>query len=138
MEMMQKTSAIRLVFVVMTACLVVMAPTSAQQIGLERKVLLRRDLPIPGYEVIQVVATIAVGGREGKHTHAGTLVGYVLQGELTLEMQGQPTKILKTGESALIEAGQVHEGINRGKVPMKALVTFIIEKGKPLTTPVVL
>ncbi len=84
------------------------------------------------------MATIAVGGREGKHTHAGTLVGYVLQGELTLELDGQPTRVVKAGESAYIEAGRIHEGINRGRVPMKALVTFIIEKGKPLTTPVVL
>jgi len=136
--MMQQTSTIRSISAVITACLITVGPSSAQQIGLERAVLLQRDLPIPGYEVIQVLATIAVGGREGKHTHAGTMVGYVLQGELTLEMQGQPTKILKTGDSALIEPGLVHEGINRGTVPMKALVTFIIEKGKPLTTPVVL
>ena len=136
--MTQQISTIRAIAVVLAACLSVVAPSSAQQTGLERTVLLQRDLPISGYEVIQVLATIAVGGREGRHSHAGTLVGYVLQGELTLETEGQPTKILKVGDSALIEPGRVHEGINKGSVPMKALVTFVIKKGKPLTTPVVL
>ena len=136
--MTQQISTIRAIAAVLAACLIVVAPSSAQQLGLERTVLLQRDLPIPGYEVIQVLATIAVGGREGRHSHAGTLVGYILQGELTLETEGQPTKILKVGDSALIEPGRVHEGINKGSVPMKALVTFVIKKGKPLTTPVVL
>ncbi len=133
-----QTSAIRIVAAVMAACLIAIAPSSAQQIGVKRSVLLQRDLPIPGYEVILVKATIAVGGREGKHTHAGTLVGYVLEGELTLEVEGQPTKVIKAGESILVEPGRVHEGINKGSVPTTALVTFIAEKGKPLTTPVVL
>jgi quercetin dioxygenase-like cupin family protein len=133
-----RTPAIRTMAAVMAACLIAIAPSSAQQIGLKRAVLLQRDLPIPGYEVIVVKATIAVGGREGRHTHAGTLVAYVLEGELTLEVDGQPTRVIKTGESALIEPGRVHEGINKGSVPMIALATFIAEKGKPLTTPVVL
>jgi quercetin dioxygenase-like cupin family protein len=133
-----QTSVIRTVAAVMAVCLIAIASSSAQQIGLKRSVLLQRDLPIPGYEVILVKATIAVGGREGKHTHAGTLVGYVLEGELTLEVAGQPTKVLKAGESALVEPGRVHEGINKGSVPVTVLVTFIAEKGKPLTTPVVL
>ena len=134
--MTRQTCGIHAITALIAVCLIAVAPSSAQQIGLERKILQQRDLPIPGYEVIQVVATIAAGGREGKHTHAGTLVGYVLQGELTLEIEGQPTKVLNTGESVIIEPGRVHEGINKGNVPMKALVTFIIEKGKPLTTPV--
>jgi hypothetical protein len=29
----------------------------------------------------------------------------------------------------------VHEGINKGGVPIKALATFIVEKGKPFATP---
>jgi quercetin dioxygenase-like cupin family protein len=79
--------------------------------------------------------SIAVGGREGRHWHAGTLVARVLEGELTLELEGQPTKIVKASETVLIEPRQVHEGINKGDVPIRGLVTFIVEKGKPLSTP---
>jgi hypothetical protein len=32
--------------------------------------------------------------------------------------------------------GQVHEGINQGKTPVRIVVTLVAEKGKPLTTQV--
>jgi quercetin dioxygenase-like cupin family protein len=112
------------------------ASSSHAQTGIARTILLQQDLNIPGYETLLVDVTIAVGGREGRHTHAGTLVGRVLEGELTLEQEGLPTRTYKAGESVLIKPGQIHEGINRGKTPIKALVTFIVEKGKPLTTQV--
>ena len=106
------------------------------QTGVERKVLLQQDLTVPGYEAVLVGVTLAVGAREGKHTHAGTLVGQVQEGELTLEQQGLPTRTFKAGESFAVRPGQVHEGMNNGKTPIKILVTVVGEKGKPLTTQV--
>ena len=50
------------------------------QTGLERKVLLQQDLNIPGYETLLVEVTLAPGGREGRHTHPGTLVIYIVEG----------------------------------------------------------
>lgn len=109
--------------------------TSEAQIGLERTILLRQDLHIPGYEVLLVAVTLAPGGSEGRHTHFGELIGYILEGELTLEQDGVPTRTYKAGESGVIDAGRIHEGFNRGNVPVKVLATFVVEKGKPLTTP---
>ena len=106
------------------------------QVGLERKIVLQQDAAIPGYDTVLAEVSLAVGGREGRHWHSGTLVGYIVEGELTLELEGQPTKIVKAGQAVLIEPRQVHEGFNKGSVPIKALVTFIVEKGKPLTTAV--
>jgi quercetin dioxygenase-like cupin family protein len=103
--------------------------------GPSRKILIQRDLDIPGYEMIVNEASIPVGGREGKHRHPGAFVGYLLEGEMTLETEGQPSTTLKAGDSAFVPAGQVHEGINTGKVPIRALVTFIVRKGATLTTP---
>jgi len=121
---------------VMAILAVTVMVSGKAQTGIQREVLIKQDLPIPGYQTLLVAVTIAAGGREGRHSHPGTLVGHVLEGELTLELEGQPTKTVKAGESVLIEPGQVHEGINRGSVPVKALATFIVEKDKPLTTPV--
>ena len=101
----------------------------------QRKVLLQQDFQMPGYQVLLVEATIPVGGREGKHTHPGTMVGYLLEGAMDLEIEGKPTQTLKAGDSVMVESSKLHEGINRGRVPTKALVTFIVEKGKPLSTP---
>ena len=124
------------VFVCAAGIAIGMTTPAEAQTGVERKVLLQRDLAIPGYETVLVAVTIAAGGREGRHTHSGTLVGQVLEGELTLEQEGRPPTTYKAGDSLSVEPGQIHEGMNLGKTPVKALVTFIVEKGKPLTTQV--
>ena len=106
------------------------------QAGVERKVLLQEDLAVPGYQITLIGVTIAGGAREGQHTHPGTLVGQVQEGELMLEKQGLPTQTYKAGESFSVKPGQIHEGMNHGKTPTKILVTLVAEKGKPLTTQV--
>jgi quercetin dioxygenase-like cupin family protein len=117
--------------------LVLPPPALAQQPTVERKVLVQEDLTTnPGYQVVLVAVTIPVGGREGRHMHPGTLVGQVLEGVLTLEQEGRPTVTYKAGESILVEPGRAHEGINKGSVPIRIVATFIVEKGKPLTTQV--
>jgi len=132
---MQRISLKQVVVAGFATVLFAGAPSAQSQTGLERKILLQQDLTIPGYETLLVEVTMAAGGREGRHSHSGTLVGHILEGELTLEVEGQAPRTVKAGDSMLIEPGQVHEGFNRGSVPVKALVTFIVEKGKPLTTP---
>jgi quercetin dioxygenase-like cupin family protein len=118
------------------ASLLAVVCLAAAQVGVERNVQLRQDLDIPGYETIVAEVTIAPGGREGRHSHPATLVGRVLEGELTLELEGEPAKTLKAGETAIVKPNQVHEGINKGKVPVKLIAVFIAQKGKALTTPV--
>ena len=121
---------------VLAAGFIVSLPAPAHaQVGLERKIVLQQDATIPGYETIVAEVSIAVGGREGRHSHPGVLIGYLLEGELTIELDGRPPRVVKPGEAVLVEAGLVHEGINKGAVPIKAVVTFVIEKGKPLSTP---
>ena len=112
------------------------APLVNAQAGVERKVLLQEDSAAPGYQISLIGVTIAAGAREGLHTHPGTLVGQVQEGELMLEKQGLPTQTFKAGESFSVKPGQVHEGMNHGKTPIRILVTLVAEKGKPLTTQV--
>ena len=106
----------------------------AQLPAVQRKVLLQQDLTIPGYQAVLVSVEIPVGGREGRHTHPGSVLVHVEEGALTLDYQGKPTVTYKVGESFYVEPGKIHEGINRGNTPIKAIATFIVEKGKPLTT----
>jgi quercetin dioxygenase-like cupin family protein len=109
-------------------------PATAQQPNVQRKVLLTQDLPIPGYQTVMAAVEIPAGGREGRHTHAGAVVGYVQDGVLTLDYEGKPTATYKAGDAFYIEAGKIHEGINKGGSPVKIVATFVVEKGKPLTT----
>ena len=132
---MRHTLSGRVVIAAAVVLLIVLTMRSDAQVGPSRKILIQRDLDIPGYEMILNEASLPVGGREGKHRHPGAFVGYLLEGEMTLETEGQPSTTLKAGDSAFVPAGQVHEGINTGKVPIRALVTFIVKKGATLTTP---
>jgi len=127
------------VTMVVAALLTASAATAivrAQQPNVERKVLLQQDLTIAGYQNVLVAVTIPAGGREGRHTHPGTLLVHVLEGVMTLDHEGRPTATYKPGDTVYIEPGRVHEGLNKGTTPMRAIASFVIEKGKPLTTPV--
>ena len=115
--------------------LLTLVPAMAQEPTVQRKVLLTQDLPIPGYQTVMAAVEIPAGGREGRHTHAGALVVYIQEGVLTFDYEGKPTMTYKAGDSFYIEPGKIHEGINKGTSPVKAIATFVIEKGKPLTSP---
>jgi quercetin dioxygenase-like cupin family protein len=73
---------------------------------------------------------------EGRHTHPGALVVYIQEGALTFDYEGKPTTTYKAGDSFYVEAGKIHEGINKGTSAVKAIAAFVVEKGKPLTTQV--
>jgi quercetin dioxygenase-like cupin family protein len=106
----------------------------AQQPGIQRKSLLQQDGP-PGYQTVMNILEFAPGAREVRHTHPGTLSGYVLEGTLTLEHEGRPVTTYKAGEAFYVDAGKVHVGINDSAAPLKLLATLVVEKGKPPVSP---
>ena len=81
-------------------------------------------------------AEIPPGVRVGKHTHPGEEVAYILEGTLVLEVEGKGRGNLKAGDVFFVEAGRPHDGWNEGRGTTKVLATYIVEKGKPLATPV--
>lgn len=141
-------NVLRLFFAAMVMGLVIwLAPSSdltvhAQQPaapstpGAQRTVLERHDLSIPGREGVLVKTELGPGAKEPRHTHPGDIFVYVLDGTITLDADGQPTRTAKSGEVFFVPAGQIHSGQNNGTTPVKLLVSFFVEKGKPLTTPV--
>ena len=128
--------------IVVLAAIAALAFVSAQVIHaqqaptVKRTVLLQHDTSVPGYEALLVSVEIPVGGREGRHTHPGTAMIHVLEGALTLDYEGKPTTTYKAGQSFFVDAGKVHEGINKENVPVKAIATFVIPKGQPVTAQV--
>lgn len=81
------------------------------------------------------IAEIAPAAMSGRHRHPGIEIGYVLEGSVTLEHEGQPAKALKAGDSFKNEPG-VHNAKNTGTAPVKILAIYLVEKGKPLAEPV--
>jgi quercetin dioxygenase-like cupin family protein len=129
-------AAVALVAVFSSSALVLLTPATAQQPTVTRKVLLKQDAAIPGYEVDLVAVEIPSGGREGRHTHPGLAMIYVQEGSLTLDYDGKPTVTYKPGDSFSVEPDKIHEGRNDGNTSVKALATFVIRKGMPLASPV--
>jgi len=106
----------------------------AAQSGITRKILSTIDVPDSKYQVIEARVEIAANVHVPPHTHPGTVVGYLLEGDYSIKLAGQPAKTLMPGESFVIPAGVVHEEF-AGAHPAKALAVFTVEKGKPLTSP---
>jgi len=109
---------------------------SAQAPGFKRVELQKHDLGTPGREAVVARGEFQPGAVVPKHTHPGEEIGFVLEGELVVEMDGQPPKTLKAGDTFFIPAGTVHTAKNPGKATAAVISTYIVEKGKPLATPV--
>src|SRR5947209_19651793 len=78
--------------------------------GVTRKILSQTDGPAPGYVTLLVEATIEAGVAVGRHTHPGIESAYVLEGGFELPIQGQATRMLKTGDAFQIPPETPHAG----------------------------
>lgn len=107
----------------------------SQQSKIVRVPLQNHDLSIPDKVMVQVRAEFAETATSGRHTHPGEEIGYLLEGQLELKVDGQPTRILKPGDVFFIPAGVIHEGINTSSGTSKVIATYVVEKGKPVASP---
>jgi len=108
----------------------------AQQVGeIKRNFLMTQDISVKGYEGRLAQVVFAAGSREPQHTHPGDVLAYVQEGTLTQHLEGTPTVTVKPGDAFFVPAGKVHWA-ECGDTPCKVLGTFIVEKGKPLTSVV--
>ena len=108
-------------------------PAQPRPAGTTRTDLQRQDLSIPGHEALQVRVDFAPGASFPRHTHPGEEIIYVLTGTLEYEVSGKPVR-LKAGDVLFVPPGTVHAARNVGTTPAAELATYVLEKGKPLTT----
>ena len=110
------------------------ANADAQPAGITSKVVLRTTLSGDDTkESVMVSAELAPGSTTGRHTHPGDEYTYVLQGTLELSAEGRETRRVSAGEVVHNPGGLVHEARNVGDSPARVAVTFVIDKGKPIT-----
>jgi len=81
------------------------------------------------------IAVIQPTAPAERHSHVENEIGYVLEGESLLEVDGEPARTIKAGDSFAIPAGRVHRAKPRGTKPLKVIVTYIVTKGQPLAQP---
>jgi len=109
--------------------------TSSQTAGVKRTVLRRVEVPGSTYEVVVVLVEVPANTSTGRHTHPGSVIGYLMEGSYTMMIEGRPPATLKPGDTLEVPAGAVHDE-RSGTTPAKLLAVFTVEKGKPLTTSV--
>lgn len=115
---------------------VVSANAYAQAPGLTAKPLLRTTLSGDDTkESVMVSVEFAPGSTTGRHTHPGDEYAIVLQGTIEVSAEGGETRRVSVGDAYHNPRGVVHEGRNVGDTPARVAITFVVDKGKPITQP---
>jgi quercetin dioxygenase-like cupin family protein len=108
-------------------------PAPPRPAGTARTDLQRHDLSLKGWETLQALVTFEPGSTFPRHKHPGEEIIYVTEGVVDYEVDGKWVTV-KAGEVLFIPAGVVHAARNTGKVRAAELATYVVEKGKPLST----
>jgi quercetin dioxygenase-like cupin family protein len=123
---------------VAVALMAVATSEAGQDAGAEVKPVAMEKLPnVPGKAVSAVVANYAPGGKSGKHHDAGSVLAYVLSGEIRSENSANgPAKVYKAGESFFEPPGSEHLVSENARTtePASLLAIFIGDEGANLTT----
>ena len=124
-----KLVAIATALVAFTGAIVAQIP------ALTRTIVTRGDVSVPNREAVIARVEVAPGGVAGWHTHPGDEISYVIEGEATLLIAGQPPRKVPAGAGFVIPAGVVHNAINDGATATKLVGIYVVEKGQPLASP---
>ena len=106
----------------------------AQQAAIKRTPLQKAEFP-EGFVSVSAIAEIPAGGAAGRHSHPGVELGYIMEGEADLILDGKPAQHLKAGDSYQIPFGAIHDAKVSGDKPLKVLTVYIVDKTKPLASP---
>jgi quercetin dioxygenase-like cupin family protein len=108
----------------------------AQQNAIKRTILEKQEFPGSQWVTVTGIAEIAPGGMAARHTHPGIENAYILDGEGSLKVMGQPERMLKAGDSFQIANTVPHSLRNlSSERPLKVISTWVVDKDKPLATP---
>lgn len=84
-------------------------------------------------EITGMLIEVAPGGETGWHLHPVPSFGMVMEGELEVELKSGKTRVMKAGESVAETVNELHNGRNKGSVPVKLLVFYAGDTEQPLT-----
>jgi quercetin dioxygenase-like cupin family protein len=102
--------------------------------GVKRTIIQQTELPDTKYVSVLALAELPAGASVPRHTHPGIESAYVLDGEAELMVKGQPARTIKAGDGFQIPPETPHSARNGDKAT-KLVITYIVEKGKPLASP---
>lgn len=117
-------------------------PAAAHGVGETVTPHFQQTIPnIPGKSLVALVVDYAPGGASPPHIHAKSafIFGYVLSGEIESQVNDEPKRVYRAGESLYETPGSRHPvSRNASKTkPAKLLAVFVTDTDdKELTTPV--
>ena len=104
----------------------------------QAKVVSSEKLPnVPGKSITAVVVTFPPGAKSTPHRHAGSVLVYVLSGEVRSENSATgPAQVYKAGETFFEPAGSTHLVSENASAtePATILAVFVADDGATLTT----
>jgi len=102
-----------------------------------RTMLITVLLPeLPGKEMRMWLTDLPGGGATTKHSHPGHLVGYLIDGTMSHQVEGQPAREFKAGTAWEEHPGEVHVGANASKTARARLIAAgLYDIGAPLSNP---
>ena len=92
---------------------------------------------VPGKSITAIVVHYAPGAKSVKHRHAGSVLAYVLSGEIRSENSATgPVKVYKAGKSFFEPPGSAHLVSENASAtePARLLAIFVADDGAQLTT----
>ena len=101
---------------------------------LARREVQRSPLSIPSREMVQVETLIPAGVESGWHVNPGEEVGYIMEGQVEMRVQGRATVVLNPGDGFLIPPHTPHNARDLGPETGRMLSTYIVETGQPIAT----
>jgi quercetin dioxygenase-like cupin family protein len=91
----------------------------------------------PDKEVNAQVYTFPPGAVLPWHIHPDAHeIAYVVEGDFTFQIEGEPEKQLKVGEATYLRPNVVHRGMNKSDKPVRLFVVRIKPKDAPLAVNV--
>src|SRR5829696_9932345 len=95
----QLSSALVLLAFSLSSPLLAQQANWPQHAPIKRTPLQKFDVPGTNYESVIGLAEIVPNVNIGKHTHPGPESGFMLEGDMTLLVEGQPPLVVKKGDS---------------------------------------
>jgi quercetin dioxygenase-like cupin family protein len=109
-------------------------PSPVAPSPVKRTILQKEDVPGTNLELIYATVEIAPGFKAGRHFHPGVAMALVVEGEFWFQLDGQPEKVLRAGESLTTPDRAIHNEGALGQA-VKLTAVYVVEKGKPLASP---
>ena len=82
-------------------------------------------------EMASILVEIQPGKENGRHMHSVPTYVHVLEGTMTVEFEDGSRQTFKAGSGFLEVVNTLHSAKNLGEVPLRLLVVFAGEEGRP-------